>query len=136
MPWIVSVVPWVFCLILGARLWYLSLNGPSPAPTNFDSRFVPIGQSYVPELCGAYASSLDEGAKLLDAGQPVSMAIDTQSKSWESGRLAAFDKILKPEFSKIIPEGTDDKTVTSSDRLALANAWRGTAKGLREGSKP
>src|SRR5262249_27491449 len=96
----------------------------------FDPRFVPIGQKYVPGLGKDYAEGWEDGAKILDAGQPIGTALDTVAKSWEANRTGHFRAMITPEFSKVVAEQKPEKDVTPEDRASLAKAWRGFAKGL------
>jgi hypothetical protein len=95
-----------------------------------DAQFTPLGQAYLPGLGQAYASAWNEGASALESGQPISAALDLVGKTWTSSRTALFDKLVAPEFAKIIPESIKDSDVTPQERAALAAAWRGFAAGL------
>jgi hypothetical protein len=103
--------------------------GPAPAPL-VDDRFIPLGRAYLPELGKQYAAAWIEGAKALEAGQPVSSALKSVSQTWDHGRAELFDRLLTPELSKIVPDGQADAETKVVDRLALARAWRGLASGL------
>ena len=99
-------------------------------PTCPTTRTSPAGPSLSASACPAYARAWDEGAIALDSGQPVSAALDLVAKNWTSGRTALFDKLVAPEFAKIVPESIKDSDVTPQERTALAAAWRGFAVGL------
>lgn len=103
-------------------------SGP-PGPPQ-DPRFVPIGRAYLPELGKAYAAAWQEGAKDLDAGEPISAAVAAVGKAWDASRSQLFDRMATPEFAKIIPESQKDAEVTPQQRAAMAAAWRGFAAGL------
>jgi hypothetical protein len=102
---------------------------PSPPPV-LDVRFIPLGQTYLPELGRVYAGAWNEGAKALESGQSVASALKSVGQSWDSGRVQLFDRLITPEFSKIVPEGQAESESTPAGRLALARAWRGFAAGL------
>lgn len=111
--------------------WLLSgRDGPAPTPGDFDPRFVSVGKAYLHDLGSAYAPAWEDGAKILDAGQSIGMALDATAKAWEVNRKAAFNKRITPELSKVVEQSKDDKDVTPEDRAALAKAYRGLAKGL------
>ncbi len=78
----------------------------------------------------AYATAWVEGAKALEAGRPVDAALAEVGRAWDSGRTALFDRLLTPPFNRVVPEGRDDSATTLADKLALARAWRGLARGL------
>ncbi len=102
--------------------------GP-PAPA-IDANFVHLGRAYLPGLGTAYAAAWEEGAKALDAGQPLSAAIAAVGKAWDANRTQLFDRMATPEFAKIVPESQKDADVTPQQRAAMAAAWRGFASGL------
>jgi hypothetical protein len=102
-------------------------------PDSPDATFVTIGQAYKTELAKVYAHAWEEGAKSLDAGAAPGAALDGVAKSWDGGRVDLFEKVVTPEFSKVVPEGRPDKELTAADRAKLAAAWRGFAKGLGGG---
>lgn len=102
--------------------------GP-PAPPS-DPHFVKVGRAYLPGLGKAYAAAWEEGAKMLDVGQPLSAAIAAVGKAWDANRTQIFDQMATPEFAKIIPESQKDADLTPQQRAAMAAAWRGFASGL------
>jgi hypothetical protein len=101
------------------------------APPPADARFIPLGKRYVPELGQAYAEAWNEGAKALDAGRPVAEALQTVSKVWDAGRVRLFNRLVTPEFSKVVAESKSAPEMSDADRAALARAWRGFAAGLK-----
>jgi hypothetical protein len=105
-------------------------DGANAAHTPHDAHFAALGRAYLPQLAEAYARAWDQGAIALDSGQPVSAALDRVAKNWTSGRTALFDKLVAPEFAKVVPESIKDSDVTPQKRTALAAAWRGFAVGL------
>ncbi|AGA28406.1 hypothetical protein [Singulisphaera acidiphila] len=128
----------VFCAVcsLGSGLlfaWLLSERGDRPSPGGYDPRFVAVGKAYLGDLGSAYGLAWEDGAKILDAGQTIDMALDTTAKAWEANRKAAFNARITPELSKVVAQGKDAASVTSDDRAALAKAYRGLAKGLGGG---
>jgi hypothetical protein len=107
-------------------------TGPAQKPLPpHDPRFATLGRAYLPRLGQAYAVAWEDGAKLLESGQGIATALDTVKNSWESNRASLFDRMLTPEFDKLVPEATKDSDVSSQARGALAAAWRGFALGLR-----
>jgi hypothetical protein len=102
--------------------------GP-PAPAK-DPHFVKVGRAYLPDLGKAYAAAWEEGAKGLEAGQPLSAAVAAVGKAWDANRAQLFDRTATAEFAKIIPESQKDADVTPQQRAAMAAAWRGFAAGL------
>jgi hypothetical protein len=102
--------------------------GP-PAPPQ-DPHFVKFGRAYLPGLGKAYAAAWEEGAKGLEAGQPLSGAIAAVGKAWDANRAQLFDRMATPEFAKIVPESQKDADLTPQQRAAMAAAWRGFASGL------
>jgi hypothetical protein len=111
-------------------VWLQSRNGPSPIPPPYDPRFVVLGRSYHAQLGRAYATAWEDGAKALEVGEGVSTALDTVTKKWGASRTDLFDKLITPEFAKILPESVKDADVTATERAAMAAAWRGFALGL------
>jgi hypothetical protein len=100
-----------------------------------DARFVPLGQVYLPELGRLYAAAWTEGAKALEAGQQVDVALKRVSQAWDSGRVVLFDRLVTPQFSKVLPEGRAEAESKAADKMALARAWRGFARGLASPQK-
>jgi len=90
-----------------------------------------IGRTYVTALGDVYAGAWIEGASALEAGKPVADAIGVVAGSWQSGRVALFDKTAAPAFSRIVAENTADADVTAPEKIALAAAWRSFAAGLK-----
>jgi hypothetical protein len=95
-----------------------------------DAAFIQLGRAYLPDLGKAYGAAWEDGAKLLEAGQPVSTAVGQVTTSWTTKRQALMDAQISPALAKVVPESTKDADVTSSERAALAAAWRGLARGL------
>lgn len=110
--------------------WLFTRRDDTPSPGDYDRRFVAVGKAYLSDLGPAYATAWEDGAKVLDAGQSIGMALDTVAKSWEANRKVAGNKRLTPELNKVVAESKPDSEVTSEDRAALAKAYRGLAKGL------
>lgn len=92
---------------------------------------VTLGQTYVASLGDVYAGAWNEGAAALEAGKPVADALGVVAGSWQSGRVALFDKAVAPAFARIIPENTADADVAIPQKAALAAAWRSFATGLK-----
>lgn len=138
---------WVFAVFLielvklvllsGLAWWaYLHLEahapspGPAPVHPSADPHFVAVGKTYLSGLGKVYADAWESGAKDLDAGKPLTSALATVGKAWDSGRADHFDKVATPEFVKVIPQSVKDADVTPAQRAAMAAAWRGFATGL------
>ena len=90
-----------------------------------------IGRSYVAALGTVYAGAWNDGAAALDAGKPVADALSVVAGSWQTGRVALFDKTAAPAFAKIVAENTAEADVTVPQKAALAAAWRSFASGLK-----
>jgi hypothetical protein len=118
-------------LVIIASVWLEAPVTPAPGPLPpRDARCVAVGKTYLPQLGLAYAAAWEEGAKQLEAGEGMSAALDTVARSWSSNRTQLYDRVLTPEFSKIVAESTKDTDLTPAERSAMASAWRGVAQGL------
>ncbi len=118
----------ILVLLLAVALW----NARQPAtPRDDDSRFIAVGRSYRVALADDYGRAWDDGAKLLEAGQPVKTALEQVKTSFEANRLATFRQAIKPELAKIIPDGKPEQDITKAERGAYARAFRGLARGLK-----
>jgi hypothetical protein len=95
-----------------------------------DGRFIPLGQNYLPELGRLYGKAWVEGAKRLESGQSVPAALTTVRTLWDAGRVQLFDRMVTPEFARIVAENRDSSQYTFAERAALAKAWLGFAAGL------
>jgi hypothetical protein len=93
-----------------------------------------IGRAYVAALGDAYAAAWLEGAAALDSGKPVADALGVVAGSWQSGRIALFDKAVSPAFAAIVAENKPDSDVTPQAKASLAAAWRSFAAGLKSPS--
>jgi hypothetical protein len=117
------------------RTW-LGGDGSRPAPPPvLDARFIPLGKTYLPELGRLYAAAWNEGAKALETGQPAAASLKSVGQSWDTGRVQLFDRLVTPEFSKIVAENKAESEVKPADLMALARAWRGFAAGLNPSAK-
>jgi hypothetical protein len=114
----------------GGSQWLERHGGAKPVEPSRDPQFVALGRAYLPQLGQAWARAWNEGASAVDSGQPISAALDLVGKNWTASRTSLFDKLVAPEFAKIVPESIKDSDITSSERAALAAAWRGFAAGL------
>jgi hypothetical protein len=133
--WLETAAVALVCMALavGVTAWWLAPghdDGPAPSPGVYDPRFVSVGKTYLPALGPAYGAAWEDGAKVLDAGQPITMALDTVHASWEANRKALFNRRLEPELSKVVPQSKAEKEVTTEERAALAKAYRGLARGF------
>jgi hypothetical protein len=133
--WLAIVLAVVGIVISGLNLNPSEARPQAPAPSEVDARFRTLGRAYLPALGHAYAAAWLEGAKALEAGQPVDLALAAVGRSWDSGRTALFDRMVTPQFHKIVPEGRADAEITPAEKKALASAWRGFARGLDPQSK-
>ncbi len=114
----------------GISAWLRSHDGANAVQPPHDARFVALGRAYRPQLALAYAQAWNQGATALDSGQPVSAALELVVKNWTASRTALFNKLVAPEFAKIVPESIKDSDVTPQERAGLSAAWRGLAVGL------
>jgi hypothetical protein len=138
-PSVRTVLIVVISAVLGAVLasGILAYRSPvdpsSPQPQGLvDARFIPLGQAYLPELGGVYAAAWNQGAKGLDAGEPAATALQDVARAWDAGRIQLFDRLVGPEFSKVLPEGQSETDPSApGQKAALARAWRGFAAGLK-----
>ena len=124
-----SLVGAALAIAVSARIEMPSKPAPNPGPPH-DPRFITVGKAFLPELGKAYAAAWAEGAKQLEAGQSITAALDTVSKTWSSNRAQLYDHVFTPEFSRIVAESTKDSDVMPAERAALAAAWRGLSLGL------
>jgi hypothetical protein len=116
-------------MFASARLAAPSKPVPSPDHSH-NAEFVAFGRAYLPQLGKAYAAAWEEGAKQLEAGRGITASLDAVSKTWSSNRTQLYDRVLTPEFAKILPESVQDAEVTPQERSAMAAAWRGLSLGL------
>jgi hypothetical protein len=91
-----------------------------------------LGRTYTGNLGKVYASAWETGAAALEAGKPVSEALDAVRAAWDQDRVRLFNRFVAIEFDKIVPQGKPDAEVTAAERTALAKAWRSFAAGLRK----
>jgi hypothetical protein len=118
-------------VVLEVSRWVQSHGESVPSSKRrYDPRFVNLGRAYLPQLGNAYATAWNEGARELDSGANVSDAINTVAKHWSEGRTYLYDKIITPEFDKILPDNGQHENITPAERAAMAAAWRGFALGL------
>lgn len=124
-----GVLGGVLALLASARLATADKPAPNPAYSH-DRRFVAIGRAYLPQLGKAYAAAWEQGAKKLEAGGGIAVSLDAVSQSWKSNRVQLYDRMLTPEFAKIVAENIKDEDLTTAERTAMAAAWRGLSLGL------
>jgi len=124
-------------LVLGALAALGSLDSGASAPVTpaVDDRFVALGKVYLPQLGKVYASAWTEGAGALESGQPLESSLQKVSAAWDAGRTGLFDRLITPEFAKILPQDQDESAMTPDRRARLARAWRGFAAGLSGSSQ-
>lgn len=117
--------------LLAAVLWFRVAPQPSPSPESpVDSQFVKLGEAYVSALAKTYAEAWLAMANQVDAGQPIGVAVQAFEADWRSRRGDLFAAKLAGPFKAIIPEGTTEDQITTSQRAAYSAACRGVAKGL------
>ena len=119
----VALVAVVIVAIFAAVIW---LDAASPISGQIES----AGRAYPHQLGVAYAAAWEDGARMLDAGQPIEKALGQVKTTWDKGRTEAFTSTVSPLFSRVLPEGTPEKDITAEDRQRLARAWLEFARGL------
>jgi len=105
---------------------------PAPPSPLSSQALVRLGKTYTGNLGKVYASAWEAGAASLDAGKPVSEALDSVRAAWDQDRGRLFNRFVSVEFDKIVPQGKADADVTSAQRAELSKAWRSFAAGLRK----
>lgn len=105
-----------------------SVVPPKPA---YDPAFAEIGEAYAAKLPTSLASAWDDGAAMLEVGQPFESSLSYVTNAWNSARKDTFDQLVTPGFARILPEGARAADMTPAQRVAMAKAWRGLARGLR-----
>lgn len=93
---------------------------------------VRLGKAYTANLGKVYASSWETGAAALEAGKPISSALDAVRDAWDRDRMALFNRSVAAEFAKVVPPGKADSEITAAEKTELAKAWRAFASGLRK----
>jgi hypothetical protein len=101
---------------------------PSP-PVDYDPAFVPVGKALAAQFGPDFGKALEDGAKLLDAGQGRDSAEETIRAAFTANRRASFERIAGAALGKVVPPTTPDAKLTAGDRKALARAYRGLRKG-------
>lgn len=112
--------------------YYIKTRELAPTPPPYDARFAAMGKTYAPEMAASYAAAWDQGVIALESGKSISDAIEIVAKAWTANRTALYDKTLTPAFSKIVPQSVKESDVTSAERAALIQAWRGLSIGLKK----
>jgi hypothetical protein len=112
-------------------------DGPARTSASRADRFTRLGRAYLPELGRVYAAAWYEGARGLEEGRTIDVAITAVAKSWEAGRVKLFDRLVTPEFAAIVPQDASrpPRLEGDTDRQALARAWRAFAAGLEATSR-
>jgi hypothetical protein len=103
---------------------------PIPHDGPADPRFVSVGRAYTRELAKAYSGAIRVGVTELEAGVPVSQVFLDVGKTWDQRRKTAFDRLITPELSKVLPESAKDSDISPDQRTHLAAALRGLAQGV------
>jgi hypothetical protein len=105
---------------------------PAPLSPLSSQGLIRLGRTYTVNLGKVYASAWETGAASLEAGKPVSEALDSVRAAWDQDRGRLFNRFVAIEFDKIVPQGKADADITAADRAALSKAWRDFAAGLRK----
>ena len=92
---------------------------PAPNPAySHDKRFVIIGHDYLPQLGKAYAAAWEQGAKNSKPAEASRFHWTRCRKAWKSNRVQLYDRMLTPEFAKIVAENIKDEDLTTAERTA------------------
>lgn len=129
--WFVSVLkavsgPLSTALIVAAMLFvYHERFSPKPDSPAVDG--LKLGQAYAPVVAASLADGWDAAAAAIEQGKTVLESQNALQTTWAASRIKAFSATVAPEFSKVLPEGSEP-----FDRASLAKLWRDFAKGLRK----
>jgi hypothetical protein len=105
---------------------------PTPAPVVPDDPTRPgvtIGRAYAPQLLETYAAAWEKGATQVAAGLSSADVAATFGPDWQKARTDLFNRVLKPELNRVLPEGAP--IADQAQRDAVAKLWRDVATGLR-----
>lgn len=101
---------------------------PQPAPDPA-APGVAIGRAYAPQLLETYAAAWEKGATQVAAGLSSADVANTFGTDWQKARTDLFNRVLKPELNRVLPEGAP--IADQAQRDAVAKLWRDVAAGLR-----
>jgi hypothetical protein len=101
---------------------------PQPAPDPA-APGVAIGRAYAPQLLETYAAAWEKGATQVAAGLSSADVATTFGADWQKARTDLFNRVLKPELNRVLPEGAP--IADQAQRDAVAKLWRDVATGLR-----
>jgi negative regulator of sigma E activity len=106
--------------------------GPSPAPTlPFDA--AKLGQSFAPVTSANDADGWDAAADRLEQGGTMADAQAAKQDVSKASRVKAFNAIVAPDFSRVIPVGSEPKD--AAQRAEVVAMFRQFANGLRGKAK-
>jgi hypothetical protein len=105
----------------------------APARRPPEGRCVALGREYMAELRNTYALAWYAGALDLEHSVPMGKVLERVAAVWAQRRVELFDRLVTPEFARIVPEEKKDEDVTATERWAMARAWHDFADGLRDG---
>src|SRR5262249_41242758 len=74
---------------------------PAPLAPLSSPGLVRLGKTYTANLGKVYASAWETGAASLEAGKPVSSALDTVREAWDRDRVQLFNRFVAIEFDKV-----------------------------------
>jgi hypothetical protein len=102
---------------------------PTPQPQPTPAPGVAIGRAYAPQLLETYAAAWEKGATQVAAGLSSADVATTFGADWQKARTDLFNRVLKPELNRVLPEGAP--IADQAQRDAVAKLWRDVAAGLR-----
>lgn len=90
-----------------------------------------LGRGYALVVTSTLGEAWNIAAQAVVDGKSVAEARKDLQDYWLAARTKTFTATVIPEFSKVLPEGTEPKS--TEDRAAVAKLWRDFAKGLKGG---
>ena len=90
-----------------------------------------LGHQFKGPVASSFGDAWAEAATILEQGRTVGDAQAALQKHWQTERAKAFATLVAPEFSKVLPEGTEP--ATSAQRAEVVRLWRDFAVGLKGG---
>jgi hypothetical protein len=118
----------VVAVAVVVAVWLLKPGHDSP-DSGYDKAFASLGREYLPELGKAYGKAWEAGAAKIDAGLPIAAASEEVTKAWQAQRVDVFNRMITPQLQSIFPEGADEASITPSQRVRMARAYRGLGRG-------
>ncbi|WP_435005801.1 hypothetical protein P12x_003574 [Tundrisphaera lichenicola] len=107
--------------------FYRSVPGAIPGVVNGRA----LGRAYAPIVVSSLADGWIAAAEALERGQSVSEAQGVLQSTWQSIRTREFRAKVAPEFSSILPEGSEP--TDPARRTEVIRLWREFAEGLKGG---